>query len=306
MKTIVDLTAKLGELVLQNPVVVASGTFGYGDEYQGLVNVNRLGAIATKAITLEPRAGNVPPRIVETPAGMLNAIGLANVGVDVFIAEKMPFLRSLKTKTIVNVAGSSEAEYVKVVEKLEPVEGIAALEINISCPNVKRGGMSFGSQPDTVYNIVNQLRQTTKRYLIVKLTPNVTDIVGIARRAEAAGADAISIINTVMGMAVDIRSRKPRLKNIFGGLSGPAIKPIALACVYRVTQAIGIPVIGGGGIMCAEDALEFIMAGARAVSIGTANFVNPKVAEEVIDGIRQFCREEKITTVEALVGTLKV
>jgi dihydroorotate dehydrogenase (NAD+) catalytic subunit len=301
-----DLTVRLGDLVLQNPVITASGTFGYGEEYREFMNLDRIGGLVTKAITLQPRQGNAPPRLVETAAGVLNAIGLANVGVEAFLSQKMPFLQKLKPAVIVNVAGSTIDEYVRVIERLETAAGIAALELNISCPNVREGGMSFGADPQAAHTVVKAARAATRRHLMVKLTPNVTDIAAIARSVVAAGADSLSVINTVQGMAIDAVSRRPRLKNVFGGLSGPAIKPLALACVYKVARAVRVPVVGGGGIMTGEDAVEFMIAGARAVSVGTVNFINPRAALDIAAGIAAFCRKEKIVQVADIVGTLHV
>ena len=305
MATVPDLSVRLGRLKLANPVITASGTFGYGEEYAGYLDVDRLGALTTKAITLKPRDGNEPPRIIETTAGVLNAIGLANVGVAAFIRDKMPYLRSLKSvKVIVNVAGSTQAGYCEVVRQLEGVKGIAGLEINISCPNVKQGGMAFGADPVRAYRLVAALRKLTKRFLLVKLTPNVTDIAGIARKVEQAGADGISLINTLSGMVVDLEARKPALANVYGGLSGPAIKPVGLACVHKVYTAVKIPVVGGGGIMNAADALEYMVAGARAVQIGTASFVDPGAAARVVGGIKIYCKKHSIRKVSSLTGTL--
>lgn len=299
-----DISVKLGRLSLANPVLVASGTFGYGEEYQDFLELKNIGAIITKAITREPRQGNQPPRIVETTAGMLNAIGLANVGVEEFVRHKMPFLQDSGATVIVNVAGSTLEDYIHVVDRLEDVPGIVGLEINVSCPNVKQGGMSFGVDPKSLTEITRQLRKRTKRFLIIKLTPNVTDISLLAKCAEDAGADCLSLINTLSGMAVDIQTRRSKLANIFGGLSGPAIKPVALAHLYKVRQAVQLPLIGGGGIMSAEDALEFIITGADAVCLGTANFVDPASAEKITAGLQLYCEENSIQNINLLKGTL--
>lgn len=285
-------------------MLVASGTFGYARECESLMNLNRLGGIITKAITLHPRPGNPPPRIVETPAGMLNSIGLANVGVEAFIAEKMPFLRTLDTAILVNVAGSTLEEYLAVVERLETAPGIDGYEINVSCPNVKQGGMQFGTAAASVLELTRELRRRTSRTLIVKLTPNVTSITEIARAVEDGGADAISLINTLRGMAVDLKSRTPKIATIFGGLSGPAIKPVALAKVFEVYRAVKLPLVGLGGIMNYEDVLEFLLVGATAIQVGTATFVNPRTAEQIVDDLAIFARDHQIQ-IRELIGGLK-
>jgi len=300
-----DLGVTIGGLVLKNPVMTASGTFGYGVEFQSLIDLERLGAIVVKGLSLKPSRGNPPPRIVETASGMLNAIGLENVGLDAFLATKLPFLRRLSTPAIVNLYGTCIEEYVALAERLDRVAGIAAIEVNISCPNVRCGGMAFGVDPLQAHALVRAVRQRFGGTLIVKLSPNVTDIAAIAERIADAGADAVSLINTLTGMAVDIRSRRPRLANITGGLSGPAIKPVALRMVWQVARRVKIPVIGIGGICCAEDALEFMIAGASAIQVGTANFFNPCAAIEILDGIAQFLGEERIASVRELTGTLK-
>ncbi len=302
----VDLHIDIGSLRLENPVLVASGTFGYGEEAHDLVDVNRLGGIVTKSISLRPRDGNPPPRIVETSSGMLNSIGLANVGVEAFVSDKLPYLRTLSTRIIVNIAASSVDEYCAVLSRLEGEEGIHAYEINVSCPNVKEGGLQFGTNAAMTAEITRRLRSLTRKPLIIKLTPNVTHISEVARAAAGEGADALSVINTLVGMAVDIASRRPRLSTTTGGLSGPAIKPVALAKVYEVRSAVGIPVIGIGGIVSAEDALEFLIVGASAVQIGTANFVNPATGVDVADGIAAWCARNSISAVRDIIGTLKV
>lgn len=289
----------------KNPVWVASGTFGYGEEYAELYDVSKLGAIVTKSITLEPRQGHPPPRVVETPSGMLNAIGLQNVGVDKFIKEKLPYLRKLKTRVIVNIAGSSINEYVKVAERLNRKRGIDALEVNISCPNVKAGGIEIGAHPKQVLKTIEMIKKASRFPVIAKLSPNVTDITAIARAVEDGGADAVSLINTVVGMVMDVQTKKPALSNLIGGLSGPAIRPIAVAAVHRVVRSVKIPVIGIGGIMNTEDALQFLLAGAKAIQIGTANFINPKAPLEVIAGLERYCRENRLRSVSNIAATLK-
>lgn len=300
----VDLSVEVGGLQLKNPVMSASGTFGYGQEYSELVDLNQLGAIVTKAITLKPRSGNPPPRIAETPAGMLNSIGLANVGVEGFIKDKLPFLRRLETKLIVNIAGSSEGEYEEVIRRMEDVSGIHGYEINLSCPNVKEGGMAFGCDERITFRVTGRIRKLTKRPLIVKLTPNVTSIGSIALAAQEAGADALSLINTLVGMAVDVETRRPKLATITGGLSGPAIKPVALAKVFETVKSVNIPVIGAGGILTYQDALEFIMVGASAVQVGSAVFLNPLSLEEIIRGLGNWCQQKGITRISQLIGCL--
>ncbi len=299
-----DLRVQVGPLELQNPVMSASGTFGYGAEYSDFVDPGALGAVIVKGISLVPRAGNPPPRLVETPAGMINAIGLENVGVEAFVSERLPYLRERRAVTIVNIFGNTVEEYAALAARLDGVDGIAALEINISCPNVKRGGMLFGADAESAAMVVEAVRQATGLPLITKLTPNVTRIGTIARAVEAAGTDIISCINTVAAMAVDVFSRRPRLANVVGGLSGPAIKPIALRCVYDVVQAVTCPVIGIGGISSSLDALEFLLVGAGAVQVGTAGFVNPRASLEIIAGIERFMRHEGLKSLAAFIGSL--
>jgi dihydroorotate dehydrogenase (NAD+) catalytic subunit len=300
-----DLSVKIAGVKFSNPVLVASGTFGYGEEYKSLVDLNKLGGIVTKSITLEPREGHPPPRTFETPCGMLNAIGLANVGVEKFIKKKLPFLRSLKTRIIVNVAGSTISEYVEVVKRLNHRRGIDMLEINISCPNVKEGGIAFGSKVKSAYDCINAVRENTSYPIIAKLSPNVTDIVEIANAVEEAGADAISLINTLVGMAIDTEKMRPVLANITGGLSGPAIKPVALAMVWKVAKAVRVPIIGIGGIMNTEDALEFFLAGASMIQVGTANFVDPQTSVKIVNGLFGYCKKKKIKKIIDLVGRLE-
>jgi dihydroorotate dehydrogenase (NAD+) catalytic subunit len=293
-----DLRVPLGSAVLPNPVGVASGTFGYGSEYEELVDLTRVGAIYTKAVTLEPRPGNDIPRIVETPAGLLNSIGLANVGVERFLTDKGPYLASLPCAVIANVAGSTEEEYLKVVERLEAVDCLLGYEVNISCPNVKHGGLAFGTDPRQVERLTAALRAITRKPLIVKLTPNVTDIAAIAHAASYAGADAVSCINTVVGMAIDTKAKRPVLPAGTGGLSGPAIRPVGVAMTYRVSRAVNIPVIGMGGIMNADDAIQYLLAGASAVQIGTANFVDPSCAAGILAGIEEYAKNEGLSCIE--------
>ena len=306
MRNQIDLSVDIGGLRLKNPVMTASGTFGYGREFINFTELERLGAIVVKGISLSPAPGNAPPRIVETACGMLNAIGLENVGVDAFIDEKLPFLSSFPTPVIVNIYGKRIEEYAALAERLDGCEGVAALEVNISCPNVKAGGVAFGVCAASAETVVTAVRSKTTKPLIVKLTPNVTDITEIAKSVELAGADAVSLINTLTGMAIDIHTRRPKLANITGGLSGPAIKPIALRMVWQTSGAVRIPVIGIGGIMTAEDALEFMIAGATAVQVGTANFVNPHATMEILAGIEAFAMENKVLHLSELIGSLAV
>jgi dihydroorotate dehydrogenase (NAD+) catalytic subunit len=302
----VDLRVAIGSLELQNPVMTASGTFGYAREFEDFVDLRRLGAVVVKGISLAPRAGNPPPRIIETACGMLNAIGLENVGVDRFISEKMPYLSALGVPVIVNILGDCVEEYSRIAERLAQVEGVAAIEVNISCPNVKKGGVAFGADPKMAASVTSAVKQSCQVPVIVKLSPNVTDVTVMAKAVQDAGADAVSLINTLIGMAIDLRSRRPRLANIIGGLSGPAIKPVALRMVYQVAQAVTIPIIGIGGIATAEDAMEFMLAGASAVQVGTANFVNPRASEDVVEGIAAYVREQQMGSVRDLIGALLV
>jgi dihydroorotate dehydrogenase (NAD+) catalytic subunit len=299
-----DLAVSIGTLRLKNPVMTASGTFGYAREFEPYVNLHRLGAVVVKGISLEPRAGNPPPRIVETSCGMLNAIGLENVGVDRFISEKMESLEAVTVPVVVNILGDTVEEYREIAERLAHVQGIAAIEVNISCPNVKKGGVAFGTVPEMAAAVTAAVKEQSTVPVIVKLSPNVTDITIIARAVEEAGADSISLVNTLIGMAIDHRSRKPKLANVIGGLSGPAIKPVALRMVYQVAQTVSIPVIGIGGIETAEDVLEFMLAGATAVQIGTANFVNPRASEEVVEGLARFVTKEKLVSIREMIGAL--
>ena len=286
-----DTTVRIGDLVLRNPVLTASGTFGYGTEFADFVDFSRLGGIIVKGTTLHPRQGNPYPRMAETPSGMLNAVGLQNKGVDYFIAHIWPTIRDLDTNVIVNVSGSCIDDYVEVAHRLNAIDGIPAIELNISCPNVKQGGMAFGVTPEGAASVVRAVRMAYDKTLIVKLSPNVTDIVSIARAVEAEGADSVSLINTLLGMAVDAEKRRPLLSTVTGGLSGPAVKPVALRMVWQVSHAVSIPVIGLGGICTAMDAVEFLLAGAKAVEIGTANFIDPSASQRVAEGIEEYmCR----------------
>ncbi|MEA1940295.1 MAG: dihydroorotate dehydrogenase [Candidatus Caldatribacteriota bacterium] len=302
-----NLEVEIAGIKLKNPVMTASGTFGYGEEFSPFIDLDKLGAMVLKGITLNPKMGNPPPRVIETPSGMLNAIGLQNVGVEALIKEKLSQLQKYHTPVIINISGDTIDEYIKIAKRLDEVsesKKIAGLEINISCPNVKKGGMLWGTNARSTYKVVNQIRKITKLPLIVKLSPNVTDIKEIAHSAEEAGADAISLINTLAGMAIDINSARPKLANIHGGLSGPAVKPVALWMVWQVYQTVKIPIIGIGGIMKAEDAIEFIIAGARAVQVGTANLVNPEAPIEVIEGIKEYLAEKQIDDINKLTGSL--
>lgn len=301
-----DLTTHIGELlVLKNPVMTASGTFGYGLEYADLMDISRLGAIIVKGTTAEPRQGNPYPRMAETPAGMLNAVGLQNRGVDYFVDKIYPAIRSIDTAMIVNVGGSTVETYVECAEKISALDDIPAIELNISCPNVKQGGMGFGLCAASAAEVVRAVRRVYPRTLIVKLSPNVTDITEIARAVEAEGADAVSLINTLLGMAVDAERRRPILSTVTGGLSGPCVKPVALRMVWQTAKAVRIPVIGLGGIASWRDAVEFMLAGATAVQIGTSNFVDPTVSLKVIDGIAAYCERHGFHHASELVGVLE-
>lgn len=300
----VDLSTKLKDLELKNPVLTASGTFGYGDEYADFINLEALGGFVVKGTTFEPRQGNDYPRMAETPMGMLNCVGLQNGGVELFVAEKWPALRNLDTVPIVNVSGARVEDYVACAERLASLDGLKAIELNISCPNVKQGGMAFGTTTDGAASVVEAVRRVWPRHLMVKLSPNVTSIVDIARAVEDAGADSVSLINTLLGMAVDVERRRPVLSTVTGGLSGPAVKPVAVRMVWQVAHAVNIPVVGLGGISCASDALEFIMAGASAIQVGTANFVNPRVTIEIIEGLGDYCRRHGVERLMDLKGII--
>lgn len=300
------LAVEIAGIKLKNPVMPASGTFGYGEEYSPYLDLNRLGAIVTKGLSLKPKAGNPTPRICETVSGMINAIGLQNVGIEAFIDHKMPFLDQFNSPVIVNFFGNTQEEYVEVAERLGELPGVAGLEMNISCPNVKKGGIVFGTEASSAHEIVAKVRAKTNKPLIVKLSPNVTNIQVMAKAVEDAGADAISLINTITGMAVDVKTRKPRIANTFGGLSGPAIRPIAVRMVHQVVQAVKLPVIGVGGISRAMDALEFLIVGAKAVQVGTANFVDPNAMATIIDELEEFCQNEGIEDINDIIGTLEI
>ena len=301
-----DLEVNIGGLVLKNPVMSASGTFGYASEFKTLVDLNQLGGIIVKGLSLRPAKGNPPPRIVETPSGMLNAIGLENIGIDNFEKEKLPFLKTLKTPIIVNIYGERLEEYAQLAGRVETIDGISAIEVNISCPNVSAGGMAFGTDPEVAFEVVRAVKAQTSKPVMVKLSPNVTDITVIAKKVEKAGADALSLINTLTGMAVDVKTRRPKLANVTGGLSGPAIKPVALRMVWQVCNATSLPVVGVGGIMTAEDALEFLIVGATAVQVGTANFVNPRATQDIVEGITAFLKQEQIEKIGDIIGILKI
>jgi len=301
-----DLSVDFAGIKLKNPVLTASGTFGYGEEFADIIDLNRLGGVIVKGISLRPISGNPPPRIWETPSGMLNAIGLENPGVDVFLRDKLTFLRSYDTAVLVNIFGYSLEEYVGVAERLDGIPGVSGLEVNISCPNVKAGGIVFGTNLKAAFELLSAVRKATRLPVIAKLSPNVTDITEFAKVARDAGCDGLSLINTLLGMAIDIRSRKPRLANCTGGLSGPAIRPVAVRMVWQAAQAVDLPVIGMGGIMTYEDALEFILAGASAVAVGTANFINPRATVDIIRDLETFLTQEGIGSVKELVGQVRV
>lgn len=303
----VDLSVSLTpELRLQNPVMTASGTFGYGREYEPYLELNKLGAVVTKGLSLLPKPGNEPPRIMETPCGMLNAIGLENIGVEAFLSDELPVLKAAQATVVVNFFGETIDEYEELAGIMDQETGIDALEINISCPNVKAGGLQFGIDPRMAASLVAAVRRRTSLPLITKLSPNVTDIISIAMAVEAAGTDCVSLINTLTGMAVDLQSSKPVLANITGGLSGPAIKPIALRMVHQVARNVNIPVIGIGGISSANDALEFLLVGATAIQVGTCNFANPVITAEIAAGIESFLHERSISHINDFIGSLKI
>ena len=301
-----DMSVEIAGIKLRNPVMPASGTFGYGEEYTPFIDMEKIGEIVTKGLSLKPKAGNPTPRIAETVSGMLNAIGLQNVGIDAFIQHKMPFLRTVNTPVFANFFGNTLEEYGEVAKRLNDIPEIAAGELNISCPNVKQGGIVFGTDPKAASEVVALVRKNLQKPLIVKLTPNVTDITVVARAVEEAGADAIACINTLTGMSVDVNTRKPRIANMTGGLSGPAIRPVAVRMVHQVVQTVSVPVIGIGGIVKAMDALEFLIVGAKAVQVGTANFVDPAAMISVIEGIEEFLVEEGIDDIHDLIGSLKL
>ncbi|RLB12025.1 MAG: dihydroorotate dehydrogenase [Deltaproteobacteria bacterium] len=300
----INLEVDLGFVKLKNPVIAASGTFGYGDEIAEHVDVSRLGGFVTKGLSIRPREGNPPPRICETPCGILNSIGLENIGIERFITDKLPRIKDLNTAIIVNIFGEGLEEYARAAEMLKGIKEIAAIEINISCPNVKKGGILFGTDPKLSAQVTEAVLKNSDKPVIVKLSPNVTDITVIAKAVEKAGAHAISLINTLRGMAIDIEGRRPVLGNIQGGLSGPAIKPVALYLTYQVVQNVNIPVIGGGGIVDYKDALEFLIVGARAVQVGTANLIDPRTTHQIIDGIKNYCLKSSISDIQEIIGSL--
>ncbi len=301
----VQLNTKIGSLELKNPVMTASGTFGYGTEYADFMDINRLGAIIVKGTTLHARQGNAYPRMAETPSGMLNAVGLQNKGVDYFVDHIYPEVRKFQTNVIVNVSGSCIEDYAETASIINTLDDIPAIELNISCPNVKQGGMAFGVKPESAAQVVAAVRKAYGKTLIVKLSPNVTDITEIARAVEGAGADSVSLINTMLGMAIDAEKRRPILSTITGGMSGPAVKPVALRMVWQVAKAVKIPVIGLGGICSATDAIEFLLAGASAVQIGTANFIDPAISEKVVDGIEDYLTRHGFGSVQEIIGALE-
>jgi dihydroorotate dehydrogenase (NAD+) catalytic subunit len=298
----IDLSLSIAGVKFQNPIMVASGTFGYGEEYSSLVDIDRIGAVVSKTLTLVPRPGHPPLRTFETPAGMLNAIGLANIGIDKFIREKLPFLRTKNTVCVANIAGQTIEEYARAAEKFNGVNGVHMLEINISSPNVKKGCMEFGASPELTYECIKAIKNAASLPVMAKLSPNVTDITAIALAAEEAGADCLSLINTIVGMAIDVKKKKPILSNITGGLSGPAIKPVGVAMTWKVYQKVKIPLVGMGGIMNLQDALEFIFAGASAVQLGTVNYVDPAAANKILTGLEKYLEENKICCFRELVG----
>ena len=302
----VQLNTNIGSLELKNPVMTASGTFGYGTEYADFMDISRLGAIIVKGTTLNPRQGNPYPRMAETPSGMLNAVGLQNKGVDYFVDHIYPEVRKIQTNIIVNVSGSCIDDYVQTASIINTLDDIPAIELNISCPNVKQGGMAFGVKPESAAQVVSAVRKAYDKTLIVKLSPNVTDITEIARAVEGAGADSVSLINTMLGMAIDAEKRKPILSTITGGMSGPAVKPVALRMVWQTAKAVKIPVIGLGGICSATDAIEFLLAGASAIQIGTANFIDPSISEKVVDGIAEYLQRHNYNSVQEIIGALEV
>ena len=300
-----NLSVNIGGLELCNPVMTASGTFGYGEEFTPFIDIDRLGAYIIKGTTLNPRQGNDYPRMVETPAGMLNAVGLQNKGVDYFIERIYPRIKDYKSRLIVNVSGANVDDYAETARRLHPLDGVKAIEVNISCPNVKEGGMAFGTTTNGAASVTRAVRQAyPDKTLIVKLSPNVTSIADIARAVEAEGADSVSLINTLMGMSIDVEKRRPHLSTVTGGLSGPAVRPAAVRMVWQVAKAVKIPVIGLGGIMNGRDAIEFMLAGARAIEIGTANFVDPAVTMKVIDFMEDYCRRHGINDINEIVGCI--
>jgi dihydroorotate dehydrogenase (NAD+) catalytic subunit len=300
-----DLSTEVAGFSLKNPVICASGTFGYGEEFSQLIDLNQLGGLVVKGLSIEPMEGAAAPRLYETPSGMLNAIGLQNISAKRFVEEKLPNLRRYDTRIFANVFGTCTEDYVKVVEVLNRAEGLAGYEINISCPNIKKGGIIYGTDAAATYEVVRAIKSVAGLPVIVKLSPNVTDITVIARAAEEAGADALSLINTLLGMSVDVETQRPRLGNVTGGLSGPAIKPVAVRMVYQTVRAVKIPVIGIGGIRTAEDALEYLLVGARAVEVGTANFFDPETSIKIIKGLASYCTRKGIGKLSSIVGKVK-
>ena len=306
MSQVPDLTAELAGIRLKAPVIAASGTFGYGEEFKRFLDLKRIGAVVVKGTSAKPIAGNQPPRLFPTASGMINSIGLENVGVDAFIRDKMPALRDTGCSVFVNVFGFAEEEYAEVIDKLNPCEGIAAYELNVSCPNTRHGGMMFGTDPQQIHSLTKMLKARSNRPLIVKMSPNVTDIGELARAAEAAGADALTVANTYLAMAIDTETFMPRIRNVTGGLSGPAIKPITLRLVYQCVRVVKIPVIGLGGIFSAEDAVEYLLAGACAVQIGTANFQDPRAPLRILDGLEKFMAKRGFASLKDLIGKMKI
>jgi dihydroorotate dehydrogenase (NAD+) catalytic subunit len=302
----VNTAVNIGGIPLKNPVIAASGTFGYGLEFSPLLDLNELGGIVVKGLSLKPFPGNPPPRIMETTGGMLNSIGLQNIGVNSFIKEKLPLLRNYDVAIFVNIFGHTIEEYVRIARRLSEAEGIAGLEVNISCPNIKKGGMSFGKEPKQAGLLTKRIRKATSLPLMIKLTPQASDIADVAKRVEGEGADSISLVNTFLGMAIDVDTATPLLSTITGGLSGPAIKPIALRMVWEVAQKVSIPVVGLGGIASYRDALEFMIAGAQAVQVGTANFINPTMCREIIHGIKEYLKAKHIDDIKQLIGSLNL
>ena len=306
MKKNPDLSVSVSGLHFKNPVITASGTFGYGIEFSPFFDLSLLGGICTKGISLEPRPGNNPGRIIETPSGMLNAIGLENVGVQSFVDDKLPGLDGYDTHIIANILGKSVDEFVEITERLNPCEKVSALEINISCPNVAQGGLQFSHDPEMAAQVTRAVKKVSGKPVWVKLSPNVTDISSFARACEDAGADALTLVNTFVGMSIDVNRRRPMLSNVIGGLSGPAIRPLAVRLVYQASRAVAIPVVGIGGIVSARDALEFIIAGAAAVQVGTANFIDPLASVKILEGLETYCREQEIANIRELVGSLEL
>ena len=298
------LETTIHNLKLKNPVMTASGTFGYGEEFSDFIDLSKLGGIVVKGTTGERRQGNDYPRMAETPAGMLNAVGLQNVGVGNFCEKVYPRIKDINTNIIVNVSGSSIEEYCSVAEQIDALDKIPAIELNISCPNVKKGGMGFGTQPEMAATVVDAVRKVYHKTLIVKLTPNVTNVVEIAKAVEGAGADSVSLINTMLGMAIDVEKRRPYLSTITGGLSGPCVKPVAVRMVWQVAHAVQIPVVGLGGISCAADALEFLMAGAKAIEVGTANFIDPTVTVKIVKGLEDYCNRHGLKSIQEIIGII--